>query len=124
MSAPSVIASATLTFGADNFKVKSIPGGKPQSAEPVDVTCCDDSKKQFVPGALVVNGEIAVTVAGNVAPALNAEKSLKISLGGVIVDCGMAVARSVEPSTLEADNARERTWSVTFQPTGKASSQS
>ena len=29
-----------------------------------------------------------------------------------------ALAKGVEPSTIEADNARERTWTVTFRPCG------
>ena len=53
MSAPTVIQTATLSFGTDSYKVKSIPGDKPKTCEPVDVTCCDDSRKQFSPGALV-----------------------------------------------------------------------
>ena len=45
MSAPTVIQTATLSFGSDSYKVKSIPGDKPKTCEPVDVTCCDDSRK-------------------------------------------------------------------------------
>ena len=129
MSAPTVIQTATLSFGSDSYKVKSIPGDKPKTCEPVDVTCCDDSRKQFSPGALVANGDISVVVAGNSAPSINAKASLsqlpfgsvpflKIVLDTGSVDCGLAVVSGVEPSTIEADNARERTWTVTFRPCG------
>ena len=118
MSAPTVIQTATLSFGTDSYKVKSIPGDRPKTCEPVDVTCCDDSRKQFSPGALVANGDISVVIAGNTAPAVNSKGSLKIVLDTGEVDCGLAVVQGVEPSTIEADNARERTWTVTFRPCG------
>ena len=38
MSAPTVIQTATLSFGSATYKVKSIPGGKRKTCEPVDVT--------------------------------------------------------------------------------------
>lgn len=118
MSAPSVISSATLTFDGTDYKLKSIPSGRPVSCEAIDVTCLDDSKRQFVPGALKINGEISAVIASDAPPAENAKGALALALGGSSVDCGDAVVKSVEPSTIEVGGNREQTWSVVFQPCG------
>lgn len=118
MSAPSVISTATITFGSTEYKLKSIPAGRPQSCEAIDVTCLDDGKKQFVPGALKVNGEISAIIAGPTAPAENTKAALTIALGASEVDCGDAVVKSIEPATIEVGGNREQTWTVVFQPCG------
>ena len=120
MGKPKVIKTGTLRFGEDNYKVKSIPSGKTQSCEPVDVTCCDDVKKKYVPGALTVNGAINVVIAGTTKPAFNVAKELEIVMDDGAVNCGLCICNSAEPVTVEADNARELTWTCAFQPTGRA----
>ena len=118
MANPSVIASATLTFGSDTYKMKSLPAGKPVSCDAIDVTTCSDAKKQFAPGALKVNGEISTTVAGSVKPAINAKAALSIALAGETVDCGDAVVKSVKAADIETGGNRVATWEVVFQPCG------
>lgn len=122
MSAPSVIATATLKFGSATYKCKALPAGKPRSCEAIDVTCLDDGKKQFAPGALLVNGEITATIAGDSAPDENSQDALSIVLGSAEVECGDAIVRSVTPSTIEVGGNRERTFEVVFQPVGAAAS--
>lgn len=122
MSAPTVIASATLTFDSTTYKLKSLPAGKPQTAEAVDVTCCDDSRKQFAPGAIVVNEDISTTIAGDDPPTENTKAALSLTLDSTTVSIGDAVVKSVTPSTIEAGGGRELTWDVVFTPCGSAPS--
>lgn len=114
-----VVKTATLTFNGDSYYVKEIPHGKATSCEAVDVTTCSDRKKKFVRGALKVNAEITVVIAGNVKPAINTTGNLSIVLDTGAVDCGSCICRSAEPVTIEADNASEETWTCIFQPTGR-----
>lgn len=119
MSAPTVIQTATLTFGTDTYKVKKIPSDEPLTAEPVDVTCCDDTRKKFVAGALVTKDDVSVTIAAATPPTENAVASLTITLGSSTVQVGNSVVKSVTPSTIgTANTEREITWDVVFTPCG------
>lgn len=118
ISHPTVVATATLTFGSDVYKMKTLPADKPVSCDAIDVTCCDDGKRQFAPGALTVNGEISTTIAGNVKPTINAKANLTLTIGDDSVTCGPSVVKSVKPADIEAGGNREATWDVVFQPCG------
>lgn len=122
MANPKVANTASLTFGTTTYKMKSMPSGRPRSVEAVDVTTLSDNKKQFAPGALVVNGEINATIAGDSAPALNSKSSLTLTVGEDSVSCGQAICRSATPTTIEVGGNRERAWECVFQPVGAAPS--
>lgn len=119
---PAVAKTASLTFGSAAYKMKSMPAGRPRSCEAVDVTTLSDAKKQFAPGALTVNGEINVTIAGDTPPALNSKASLSLTVGEETIDCGTAICRSATPADIEAGGNRERKWDCVFQPCGAAPS--
>ena len=121
MAAPTVISTASLDFGSTTYFVKSLPAGKPQTADPVEVTTCADTRKKFVPGALVTNDDISVKIAGDSPPVENTKATLSFTLGGTTVPVGDAVVKSVKASSIEASGSgRELTWDVVFAPCGAA----
>ena len=126
MSAPTVIQTATLSFGSDSYKVKSIPSGIPETCEPPNVTVLTDIEQRFDSAAVTEDGEIQAVVAGS-HPALNAVGSLTIALTVSVagatatssdVSVGNCIVTGVEPSNIEAGGDRVLTWTVTFKPNG------
>ena len=124
-----VVATATLKFGGTEYKVDSMPTGKNQSSDAVEVTSLADSVKQFIPGAVVENDEITVTLfRGESDIAINAMGELEITANlsdgttsgkaTVTVKHANAIVTAVSYPSDEATGDRKGTYDVTFRPDG------
>ena len=119
------VKSVTATFGSTAFKVVQAPSAQPQSSDPTDVTCLDDTAKQFIKGALLNNDTIDLVVQGiNEAPVVNTVGSLMltveycdgtndVSKTETIGDC---ILQNAQPPNPEAGGDRAANWTLTFQP--------
>jgi hypothetical protein len=121
------VKSLTMKFGETEYKVRSIPAGKGQACEPVDVTCLDDTESQFIPGALVNNKEFQAVVQGlSEAPEINkvADVSLTIVFNDGKADVSKEVEipncilKDIDPPAADATGDRAANWTLTFQPGG------
>lgn len=121
------VKSLTMTFGETEYKVRSIPAGKGQSCDPVDVTCLDDTESQFIPGALVNNKEFQAVVQGLAeAPEINevADVSLTIVFNDGTqdvtkeVEIPNCILKDIDPPAADATGDRAANWTLTFQPGG------
>lgn len=128
------IKSATMTFGSTVFEMATGPAAKSQTKEAVDVTALSDSFKQFIPGALVEDDEITVTIYDK-GPTANPKVSdapaalsfaVSLSNGGsadVTADFSYAkaIVTKVAAPNQEGTGDRKATIDVTFRPTGEQS---
>ena len=119
------VKSVTATFGSTAFKVVQAPSAQPQSSDPTDVTCLDDTGKQFIKGALLNNETFDLVVQGiNEAPEVNTVETLTLSVvycdGSTdttkSVAIGKCILQNVQPPNPEAGGDRAANWTLTFQP--------
>lgn len=121
------VKSLTASWNSTNFKVRSMPAGKPVTSDPVDVTTLDDVESRFIPGALTQNGEFTMVAQGLVEPpTLNvaADMTLTIVFNDGSADTSKTVSipgcilKGIEPPAADATGERAANWSLTFQPGG------
>jgi hypothetical protein len=126
------VKSLTMKFNEVEYKVRSIPAGKGQTCEPVDVTCLDDTESQFIPGALVSNKEIQAVVQGvTESPEINACGTLKLEIvyndGREDVSKSLeipnCILKDIDPPAADATGDRAANWTLTFQPGGAPKSE-
>ncbi|MBQ6007315.1 MAG: hypothetical protein IJL17_02165 [Kiritimatiellae bacterium] len=119
------VKSVTATFGSTAFKVVQAPSAQPQSSDPTDVTCLDDTAKQFIKGALLNNDTIDLVVQGiNEAPVVNTVGSLMLTVVycdgtndvSKTVTIGDCILQNAQPPNPEAGGDRAANWTLTFQP--------
>lgn len=121
------VKSLTMTFNSVAYKVRSIPAGKGQSSDPVDVTTLDDVEERWIPGALTKNKEFQVVVQGLVEPpTLNtvADMTLTIVFNDGSTDTTKTVPipncilKDIDPPAADATGDRAANFTMTFQPGG------
>lgn len=119
------VKSVTATFGSTSFKVVQAPSAQPQSSDPTDVTCLDDTAKQFIKGALLNNDTFDLVVQGlTEAPTINTVGALTLSVAYCngssdtpkTVSIGDCILQNVQPPNPEAGGDRAANWTLTFQP--------
>lgn len=128
------VKSATLTFGSTTYEMASGPAAKGQTKEAVDVTALSDSVKQFIPGALVEDDEVSISLydKGTGMPSVDtAPAALTIAVtlsNGVDADVTASVSYNkvivtkVAPPSQDGSGDRKATVDVTFRPDGSAAS--
>ena len=128
------VKSATLTFGASTFEMATGPAAKAQTREAVDVTALSDTKKQFIPGALVEDDEFTVTLydKGSGMPTVSdtpAALTITAKLSNGVdadvtetVSYNAAIVTKVAPPNHDGDGDRKATVDVTFRPDGSEAS--
>lgn len=118
-------------FGETAIKVTQAPVARPQSCDPVDVTCLDENEEQFIPGAVAKNGVIQVIAQGlTEPPTLNDVQNIEIK---VIYSDGLSEApiektvtvpncilKEITPPDPAANGDRAANWTLVFQPGGSA----
>ena len=121
----------TLSFNNTDLGAVQAPSAQPQSSDPTDVTCLDDTAKCFIPGALLNNDTFDVVVQGlTAAPTVNTVGNVVITpsysngsaTSGSAVTITNCILTKVEPPNPEAGGDRAATWTLTFQPGGVAAS--
>lgn len=124
------VKSATLTFGSTTYEMASGPAAKGQTKEAVDVTALSDSVKQFIPGALVEDDEVSVSLydKGTGMPTVGtAPAALTISVTlsngddadvNAAVSYNKAIVTKVAPPSQDGSGDRKATVDVTFRPDG------
>ena len=121
------VKSLTMTWNGVSYKVRSIPAGKGQSSDTVDVTTLDDVEARFIPGALVQNKEFQAVVQGLAeAPALNTQADMTLSIvfndgssdTSKSVTIPACILKEVDPPAADATGDRGANWTLTFQPGG------
>ena len=119
------VKSVTATFNGASYKVVQAPSAQPQSSDPTDVTCLDDTSKQFIKGALLNNDTFDLIAQGiNEPPTPNTVGDLTLS----VVYCdgttdttksiavGKCILTNVQPPNPEAGGDRAANFTLTFQP--------
>ena len=123
------IQKLELKFGETAIKVTQAPAARPQSCDPVDVTCLDENEEQFIPGAVVKNGVIQVIAQGLTEPLkLNSIGNIEIK---VIYSDGSSetpiektvaipncILKEITPPDPAANGDRAANWTLVFQPGG------
>ena len=121
------IKGLTLSFNGTDLGAVQAPSAQPQSSDPTDVTCLDDTMKKFIPGALLNNDTFDVVVQGlNAAPAVNTVGDVVITptysdgtnTSGTAVSIANCILKNVQPPDPEAGGDRAANWTLTFQPGG------
>lgn len=124
------VKSATLTFGGTAYEMASGPAAKGQTREAVEVTSLADSRKQFIPGALVEDDEFTVSLydKGTGMPTVDsdpAELAIAVVLSNgqdedisASVSYNKAIVTKVAPPSQDGSGDRKATVDVTFRPDG------
>lgn len=127
------VKSATLTFGSTTYEMASGPAMKGQTKEAVEVTALTDGVKQFIPGALVEDDEVTVTLyqkgsgditVGDTPAALTISVTLENGSGTdatATVSYAKAIVTKVAPPSIDASGDRKAVYDVTFRPDGSSS---
>ena len=119
------VKSVKVTFNSVEYSVPQAPAAQPQSSDPTDVTCLEDTAKQFIKGALLNNDTFDIVVQGvNEAPVVNTVGALSIEAvycnGSTdvtkTVAVGPCILQNVQPPNPEAGGDRAANWTLTFQP--------
>lgn len=119
------VKSVKVTFNNVAYSVPQAPSAQPQSSDPTDVTCLEDTAKQFIKGALLNNDTFDIVVQGvNEAPVVNTVGELSIEAvycnGSAdvtkTVTVGDCILQNVQPPNPEAGGDRAANWTLTFQP--------
>ena len=126
------VKSATMTFGTTAYEMASGPAAPGWTREPTDVTALGDTHKQFIPGALIEDDEITVTIydkGPNNRPKktdVPAELAFAVKLSnGEGEDIGAdfkipkAIITKVSPPSQDGGGDRKATIDVTFRPNGE-----
>ena len=123
---------ATLTFGSTPYEMAVGPSAPGWTREPTDVTALCDTHKQFIPGALIEDDEITVSIYDK-GPNNRPKKTdvpaalafaVKLSNGedaDVNADFTIpkAIITKVSPPSQEGGGDRKATIEVTFRPNGE-----
>ena len=126
------VKSATLTFGEATYEMETGPHAPGWTREPTDVTALGDRHKQFIPGALIEDDEITVSIYDK-GPASRPKKSdppaalsfeVKLSNGeDEDVEANFSFVKAfvtkVSPPNQEGGGDRKATIEVTFRPNGE-----
>ena len=123
------VKSAILTFGGATYDMASGPAMKAETKEACETTALSDSRKQFIPGALVETDEFTVTIfqkgTGDITvDAAPAALSIAVTLenGGTdataTVSYNKVIVTKVAPPSIDASGDRKATYDVTFRPDG------
>lgn len=124
------VKSATVKFGSAAFEMASGPSAKGQTREALDVTALSDSQKQFIPGALVEDDEVTVSLydkgsgmpsVSDAPAALSFEVKLSNGTGSDVTanySYAKAIVTKVAPPSQEGAGERKATVDVTFRPDG------
>lgn len=131
------VKSATMTFGGTAYEMASGPTAPGWTREATDVTALGDTHKQFIPGALIEDDEITVTIYDkgpdnrpkktDVPAALAFEVKLS---NGEDVDINAdftipkAIITKVSPPSQDGGGDRKATIDVTFKPNGEQPAES
>lgn len=119
------IQSLTATFNSATYKVRSVPAGKTQNSDPVDVTTLDDEASTFLPGALVNDEPFDMVVQGiTEAPAINTVGNLTLTVTyndgntdtAKTVTLSNVILKGATPPNPEASGERAANWTLHFQP--------
>lgn len=119
------IQSLTATFNSATYKVRSVPAGKTQNSDPVDVTTLDDGASTFLPGALVNDEPFDMVVQGiTEAPAINTVGELTLTVAyndgktdtPKTVTLSNVILKGATPPNPEANGERAANWTLHFQP--------
>ena len=119
------VKSVKVTFNNVEYAVPQAPAAQPQSSDPTDVTCLEDTAKQFIKGALLNNDTFDVVVQGvDTAPVVNTVGAVTLSVvycnGSAdvtkSVSIGDCILQNVQPPNPEAGGDRAANWTLTFQP--------
>ena len=122
-------------FGSTAIKVTQAPAARPQSCDPVDVTCLDENEEQFIPGAVVKNGVITV-IAQGITEALELNSVAAIEIKATYSDGTSAeptvktvtvpncILKEITPPDPAANGDRAANWTLVFQPGGGTASSS
>lgn len=124
------VATATVKYGNATIEVYSVPGGKSETREALEITTVSDTVKKFMPGALTEEDEFTLSLKdkGEGMPSVSDEpKALEITVtlsGGatdktVTVSYSKVIVTKVVPGTVEGSGDRKATLDVTFRPTGE-----
>jgi hypothetical protein len=128
------VKSATLTFGSTTFDMASGPAMKAETKEACETTALSDSRKQWIPGALVETDEFTVSLyqkgSGDITVD-DAPASLTIAVtlenGGTDVTTSVSynkvIVTKVAPPSLDASSDRKAVYDVTFRPDGSVAAQ-
>lgn len=119
------VQSLTASFNSVTYKVRSVPAGKTQNSDPVDVTTLDDTESTFLPGALVNDEPFDMVVQGLTdAPTVNVVSTLVLTVkyndGSEDVSKSVTyeniILKGVTPPNPEASGERAANWTLHFQP--------
>ena len=119
------IQSLTATFNSATYKVRSVPAGKTQNSDPVDVTTLDDEASTFLPGALVNDEPFDMVVQGiTEAPAINTVGNLTLTVTyndgntdtAKTVTLSNVILKGATPPNPDATGDRAANWTLHFQP--------
>ena len=128
------VKSATMTYGGTTYEMASAPVAKGQTREAVEVTSLADSYKQFIPGALIEDDEVTISIYDKGASArpsvsdVPAALSLAVTLangegssGDVSgnVNYPKAIVTKVSPPSQDGAGDRKATIDITFRPNGE-----
>jgi hypothetical protein len=131
------VKSAKLTFGETAYEMASGPAAPGWTREAVDVTSLGDTHKQFIPGALIEDDEITVSIydkGPNNRPKKTdapAELAFEVKLSNgededINADFTIpkAIITKVSPTSQDGSGDRKATVDVTFRPDGSVAAQS
>lgn len=119
------VQSLTASFNGVTYKVRSVPAGKTQNSDPVDVTTLDDTESTFLPGALVNDEPFDMVVQGiTEAPAINTVGDLTLTVAyndgktdtPKTVTLSNVILKGATPPNPEANGERAANWTLHFQP--------
>ena len=119
------VQSLTATFNGATYKVRSVPAGKTQNSDPVDVTTLDDTESTFLPGALVNDEPFDMVVQGiTEAPAINTVSNLTLTVtyndgntdSAKTVTLSNVILKGATPPNPDATGDRAANWTLHFQP--------
>ena len=126
------VKTATMQFGTNTWEMATGPSAKGQTREATEVTSLADVFKQFIPGALIEDDEITVTIydKGNssriTVKDAPAALSFAVALSNgedqdVTADFSYvkAIVTKVSPPSQEGSGDRKATIDVTFRPNGE-----
>jgi hypothetical protein len=130
------VKSATLTFGSATYEMETGPHAPGWTRDPTDVTALNDTHKQYIPGALIEDDEITVTIYDK-GPSARPQKSdppaalsfeVKLSHGedsDITANYSYvkAIVVKVTPPSQEGNGDRKATLDVTFRPNGQQTAQ-
>ena len=129
--AKEAVKSLTMTFGGTTYKVREAPHDDHKSSDPVDVTCLDDTSMQYLPGALASSQEFEITINGpTVVPTVNTVGDVVLTLSveqgtgtaaSKTVTISGCILKEVAPANVSASGDRVKDYTLTFQPSGGAS---